>query len=169
MFKVKVNNHPEHTIEFESSDLTSGKFDGTDFSIDMIELKNGSFHVIKNHQSYTVEIVRADHTEKSFVISVNGNKYSVAVKDKYDELLQKLGMDKLNSNKVNELKAPMPGLVLDIRVTEGDLIKKGDTLIVLEAMKMENSLKSPADATVKKVHVRKGIAVEKNQVLISFA
>ena len=68
--------------------------------------------------------------------------------------------------KVNDLKAPMPGLVLDILVKEGDKINKGDTLIVLEAMKMENALKAIADATVKKVSVKKGNTVDKNQVLV---
>ena len=62
----------------------------------------------------------------------------------------------------------MPGMVLNILVTEGQDIKKGDPLIVLEAMKMENVLKSPTDGIVKKINVNKGIAVEKNQVLIQF-
>ncbi len=77
-------------------------------------------------------------------------------------------MDNLNANKINEIKAPMPGLVLDIRVAEGDAVKKGDTILVLEAMKMENSIKSPTDGLVKKISVKKGLAVEKNQVLINF-
>jgi biotin carboxyl carrier protein len=77
-------------------------------------------------------------------------------------------MDKLHSAKVNELKAPMPGLVLDIVVSEGQEVKKGDALVVLEAMKMENILKSPADVVVKKISVKKGTAVEKNQVLVLF-
>ncbi len=78
-------------------------------------------------------------------------------------------MDSLNSSKVNEVKAPMPGLVLDIRVSEGDEVKKGDPILVLEAMKMENIIKSPTDGVIKKINVKKGLAVEKNQVLINFA
>ncbi|HSH65835.1 MAG TPA: acetyl-CoA carboxylase biotin carboxyl carrier protein subunit, partial [Bacteroidia bacterium] len=74
----------------------------------------------------------------------------------------------LNTNKINEIKAPMPGLVLDIRVNEGDSIQKGDAVIVLEAMKMENIIKSPVDGTIKKINVKKGLAVEKNQVLVQF-
>ena len=75
-------------------------------------------------------------------------------------------MDTLTSSKVNDLKAPMPGLVLEILVCEGDKINKGDTLVVLEAMKMENALKAVADATVKKISIKKGNTVEKNQVLV---
>jgi biotin carboxyl carrier protein len=62
----------------------------------------------------------------------------------------------------------MPGMVLKILITEGDQVKKGDALLVLEAMKMENIIKSPADGLVKKINAVQGTAVEKNQVLIQF-
>ena len=62
----------------------------------------------------------------------------------------------------------MPGMVLNILVTEGQEVKKGDALIVLEAMKMENILKSPTDGVIKKIAINKGVAVEKNQLLIQF-
>jgi biotin carboxyl carrier protein len=101
-------------------------------------------------------------------IKINQTTYNVSVKDKYDELLHQLGLDKALSNKLTNIKAPMPGLVLNILVGEGTEVKKGDALIVLEAMKMENILKAPADAKVKSVSVKKGMAVEKNQILIEF-
>lgn len=166
MLKVKVNNKHEHSIEFENA--TAGTIDGTAFSWDTIKVKEGSFHVIKDNKSYSVEVVKADIKEKSFTISVNGNKYQLVVKDKFDELLHSLGLDAMASKKVNEIKAPMPGLVLDVKVNEGDTVKKGDAILVLEAMKMENNIKSPTDGIVKKIHVKKGMAVEKNQVLINF-
>jgi biotin carboxyl carrier protein len=63
----------------------------------------------------------------------------------------------------------MPGLVLKVLVKDGDVIKKGDNLLVLEAMKMENSIKAPADATIKAVKITAGDKVEKNQVMILLA
>ena len=78
-------------------------------------------------------------------------------------------MDKMFAQKVNDLKAPMPGLVLDILVSEGQTIQKGDNLLVLEAMKMENNLKATNDAVVKKIKVSKGDKVEKNTVLIELS
>ncbi len=67
-----------------------------------------------------------------------------------------------------KLAAKMPGMVLNILVDEGQEVKKGDALIVLEAMKMENILKSPVDGVIKKIAINKGVAVEKNQLLIQF-
>lgn len=165
MYKVNINNK-EHIIDLENDN--SGKINGEKATWDMIQIKEGSFHLIKNNKSYNIEIVKSDFNEKTFTVLVNGHKYQLSVKDKFDELLKNLGMDNLNANKINEMKAPMPGLVLDVRVEEGSQIKKGDALLVLEAMKMENIIKSPTDGVIKKINVKKGMAVEKNQVLINF-
>lgn len=154
--KAKVNGNKEFAVEDKGA-------------LDIIKIKSGEYHLIQNSKSYKVDLIKRDDAEKSFVISVNGKKYTVSLKDKYDELLEKLGLDNLKSAKVNELKAPMPGLVLDIRVSEGSEVKKGDAVVVLEAMKMENILKSPTDGIIKKINIKKGVAVEKNQILIQFS
>lgn len=167
MLKVKVNNKKEYGIEL--NDASSGVVDGTPFTWDMLEVKSGSFHIIKNNISYNVEVVKANVEEKTFTINVNGNNYQIQVKDKYDELLKNLGLDNLNLKKVNEIKAPMPGMVLDIRVEVGNVVKKGDPILVLEAMKMENIIKSPTDGVVSKISAKKGAAVEKNQLLVNFS
>ena len=90
------------------------------------------------------------------------------MKDRFDLLLEKLGMNTTVSSAVVNIKAPMPGLILEINVQAGDFIKKGDPVLVLEAMKMENVLKSSGDGEIKEVLVRPGSSVEKNQVLIIF-
>ena len=77
-------------------------------------------------------------------------------------------MDQFNAKKVNEVLAPMPGLVIQIIAKEGMQVVKGDPLIVLEAMKMENMIKSPTDGIVKSVEVQQNKTVDKNQVLIRF-
>jgi biotin carboxyl carrier protein len=124
--------------------------------------------LLLNNQSYNIQVIKTEPSDKKLVIKVNGKKYNLDVKDKYDELLHNLGLDNIASKKVNDIKAPMPGMVLNILVGEGQQVKKGDSLLVLEAMKMENILKSPADGIVKKVVAIKGTAVEKNQLLIQF-
>ena len=167
MYKAIINEK-EFEVEFSSSQNNTGIINQESFEIDSIELNDGHFNVLSKNKSYNAEIVSFDADEKTYKIKVNGNVYSVKIKDRFDLLLQSMGMDAMASKKVNELKAPMPGLVLDVRVKVGDVIKKGEPLVVLEAMKMENVLKSIADVTIKKIAIEKGNAVEKNQVLIFF-
>lgn len=165
MYKATISGRQE--LNFEKKD-DSWTLDGKGIGFDLIEIKANTFHILKDNRSFTAEVVSHNAAEKTFQVKVNQNIYSVSVKDKYDELLHRLGLDKAMSHKLSNIKAPMPGLVLNILVGEGTHVKKGDALLVLEAMKMENILKSPAEGTVKKVSVMKGMAVEKNQVLIEF-
>lgn len=167
-YKATVNSDSEYKIVLSESGKTGGTINGENAVIDLHESGGNHFHVIRDFKTYDVEILNADPEAKTMTVKVNGRDYDVALTDRYDELLKSLGMDKAVSSKVNELKAPMPGLVLDVRVTEGQAVAKGDPLIVLEAMKMENILKSPADVVVKKIVAKRGNAVEKNQVLITF-
>jgi biotin carboxyl carrier protein len=135
---------------------------------DRVEITQGYFHILLNAKSYKAEIVKADHSTKSFQIKINGRIYPVEVKDKFDLLLEKMGMNNSSGNKVNTIKAPMPGLIIDLKVKNGDTVKSGDPLLILEAMKMENIIKAPGEGVVKTVKIKKGDSVEKNQVLIEF-
>jgi biotin carboxyl carrier protein len=159
MYKVKVNEHHLFEIDKNSINNHEEKFDS-------IVVKDGEFHIIHNHKSYTATVLDANYTEKTFLIRVNNNEYSIQVQDKFDILLQQLGMGNLKNKKVNQIKAPMPGLVLRFEKNIGDTIKKGESVLILEAMKMENMIKSPGDAVIKNILVKTGQAVEKNQILI---
>ena len=90
------------------------------------------------------------------------------ITDRFDELLHQLGMDNFNTARVSEIKAPMPGMVIRILVSEGDEVEKGGNLLVLEAMKMENIIKAPADVKIRTIKVKPGDKVEKNQVMMIF-
>lgn len=170
MYKVKsLSGAPtEFEVSLDSGKPGTGKLNGKDFNWDISLEKEGRFHVLKDNKSYSIEVIHMDVPEKKLSLKVNGNTYQFELKDKYDELLKNLGMDKLSANTIRELKAPMPGLVLDVLVKAGDAVKKGDAVLVLEAMKMENNIKAAGDAVIKKVAVQKGNAVEKNQVLVLF-
>ena len=133
---------------------------------DAIETNDGYFHILKNGKSYRAEVVSVDYAAKTFGIKVNGNVYQTKIADKYDRLIKEIGLSVGNTQKLNIIKSPMPGLVLTTMVNVGDTVQKGDTLLILEAMKMENVIKAPADAIVKAIHILKGQAVEKAQLLI---
>jgi len=164
MFKATVNQS-----NFEIAPTEDGwLIDGTPINWDLIKVSDNYFHIVHQQKSYRVEVVKADPSTKTFVIKINGRKYPVTLKDKFELLLEKMGMNVGASSKVNSIKAPMPGLIIDLKVKAGDEVKTGDPLLILEAMKMENILKSPGDGIVKKVKVEKGNSVEKGQVLIEF-
>jgi biotin carboxyl carrier protein len=149
-------------------DDRSGTLNDKPFSIDVQKINDTTFHVIKDNCSYNVEILSTKPSEKAYFVKVNGEKFKFELKDRFDELLQQLGLDSLASAKVSEVKAPMPGIVLAVEASVGQEVSKGDTLLILEAMKMENAIKSPAEGVVKEICVEQGVAVDKNQILIRF-
>ena len=164
--RVKVSKK-EFEVVFEDDTKTTGTLNGTPFSWDVSKLDDNLYHIIKDNRSFSLEVLEpADGKTR---LKVNGTIYEAETIDKFDALLKSLGMEKGGAGKVNELKAPMPGLVLDIHVSPGDSIQKGDKVLVLEAMKMENVIKAPADATVASIEVEKGKTVDKNQVMVRFA
>jgi biotin carboxyl carrier protein len=161
MIKATVNGKQEFTIDGKN-------VNGEAVEWDLIEVHNNTFHILVNNKGYNATLVSHNPEEKTMVINVNGNDYEIAVKDKYDLLLQQLGISAKSSAAVNNIKAPMPGLIISITAQAGDEVKKGDGLLILEAMKMENVIKSPRDGKVKKVNVQLRQPVEKNQVMIEF-
>lgn len=167
-YTATVNANQIYQIELEKAGSYSARLNGNPVQLDLVQDKDGRMHVLRDNRSYSVEVLNMDKLAKTVTLKINGNRYDVQLTDKFDALLKSLGMDAVTSAKLNELKAPMPGLVLDIVITEGQAVQKGDALVVLEAMKMENILKSPGSGVVKKIMVKKGTPVEKNQVLIQF-
>jgi biotin carboxyl carrier protein len=164
MHKALVNNK---TFEIDQNDQ-SITVNGTDFQWDINKVSDGYFHILYQNKGYRAEIVKTDIASKTITLKINGRNYSVELKDKFDLLLEKMGMNKTAAHKVNSIKAPMPGLIIDLKIKAGDTVRQGDPLLILEAMKMENIIKSPVDGVIKHLKVKKGDNVEKGQVLIEF-
>lgn len=140
-----------------------------DLDWDIVALPSGHFHILYRNRSYTATVLEADYTAKTFKVRLGENIYNLLVKDEFDQMAEKMGMGASTQRKANTIKAPMPGLVLSVAVHEGQPVRKGDPIAILEAMKMENVIKAPNDGTVKSVLVQKGNAVDKNQVLVELA
>ncbi|MCB0483097.1 MAG: acetyl-CoA carboxylase biotin carboxyl carrier protein subunit [Flavobacteriales bacterium] len=140
--------------------------DGNHVWGDIVEFADNNYHLLHNDRGYQIYLMEVDQESKTFKLRVNGNIYTLKVITPMDELLDKMGINSALSKKIDRIAAPMPGLVINILVAPGDRVKKGDNVLVLEAMKMENIIKAPADGTVKSVATEKGKAVEKNAPLI---
>jgi biotin carboxyl carrier protein len=138
------------------------------FKWDFRDISVNHFHIIKNNKSYNAELVEANYAEKNFKLKVNGKIHTVNLKNRTDLLLEKMGLSNAASAKLNNLKAPMPGLIYEMKVKVGDEVKKGDVLLILVAMKMENAIKAVGDGIVKSIKTNTGDSVEKGQLIMEF-
>lgn len=163
MLQIKINNNSEFSIEEKNGDLT---LNGSNKNLDVVKISKNEYSIIKDNQSFNVKIISQEG--KNIQLLVNGNEYEVSIKSDLDLLLDKMGISAANNTIANDLKSPMPGLVLDIKVEVGQEVAEGDSIIVLEAMKMENVLKAPANVKIKSIGVEKGKNVEKNAILVEF-
>ena len=129
-------------------------------------IKNGLYDVHSENGLHRVLIVKREGNTTR--VMINGRLCDVSTVSEGEKLIEQLGLDKVKKKKLKDLKAPMPGLVLKVMVEEGQQVSKGDALLVLEAMKMENLIKAADDATIGGVSINEGQAVDKGQLLIKF-
>ncbi len=129
-------------------------------------ISDTSYVLILDGESYDifVETTSSGH----YLLTTKGQPHTIQVKDERDLLLEKYGLSDADQQIEKEVRAPMPGLVLDIMVEEGQVANAGDSLLVLEAMKMENEIRAATGGTVSRIHVKPGDAVSKNDLLIEF-
>ena len=133
-----------------------------------INYSNHEIILLKDQKKFKCKILKHNYEDQSYVVKVNGNISTIRIIKPAEKTAEKIGINKNTSLNVNTLKAPMPGLILEILVTKSVTVKKGDPIIILEAMKMENILTSPIDGVIKNIEVKPQQTVEKNNVLIRF-
>ena len=144
------------------------EIDGKAVDLDLSQLGPHTYNLILKYKSYNLEVVSPDKHSGEVAVKVNNRLIKVVVKTALDKLLSKMGLNNNNVAHTKDIGAPMPGLILDVVVKEGDEVVKGDKLLVLEAMKMENIIKSPGSGKVKSIVVSKGDSVDSGQKLIHF-
>lgn len=137
-------------------------------ALNTVGLNAGEFHLIHENTGYKTKISEADFHNKAYSVVVNNTTYKVSIANELDKLIKEMGFEIGKTKVVNAIKAPMPGLILEINVTVGQEVNEGDNLLILEAMKMENSFDSPRSGIIKSIAVTKGQAVEKGQLLVEF-
>ena len=148
-------------LDLNQRDLGKFKVLEINYSKKEIILSNGS-------KKFECKILKENPIDQSYIVKINGEISTIRLIKQVEKTIEKLGIQKGSQKNINILKAPMPGLILDVIVKESDLVKKGDPVIILEAMKMENILSSPVDGIVKEIKVNPQQTVEKNNILIKF-
>ena len=156
--KVTVNESREY--EFKNSDLEK---------LNLLKRSQSKFHVIKKNKSFDVELEKADFNKREYVINVNSNSYTVKISNEIDQLIKEMGFTVGSSIKANSIKAPMPGIILSVNVEENQAVKEGETILILEAMKMENAITAPKDGIIKTIYAKSGETAEKGELLIEMA
>lgn len=165
MYTASVNAAAPVSIEISPAGITLNE---QPYAWDLAKLTDRQYHILKDDRSFSVEVLSLDAATKTIRLKINGHIHEVQVRDRFDLLLEKMGMSNAATAQVSHLTAPMPGLIVGISIQPGDVVQKGDTILILEAMKMENALKAPGDGTVKSVKIQRGDRVEKGQVLVEF-
>lgn len=157
LYTLHVNSDEEYTLN--SSDVSKA---------DIIKLSNSKYHILDNNTSVLAKIIESNFNTKSYKVKVNNNTYNININNDLDVLIKDMGFALGASKLISDIKAPMPGLILDVSVEVGQEVKENDALLVLEAMKMENVITSPRDGVIKTISAVKGSAVDKNDLLIEF-
>ncbi|MBI5370969.1 MAG: acetyl-CoA carboxylase biotin carboxyl carrier protein subunit [Sphingobacteriales bacterium] len=153
-YKVKAN---DFVFSFDQADI-----DAADF----IKKSTEDFNIIRGNRSVNARLLESDSVGKKLKLEIDGESFELEIKDELDQMLDSMGFSTASTKHIKEIKAPMPGLVLDIAVKEGQEVKEGDRILILEAMKMENSIMIQSNAVIKRIAVTPGQAVDKNQVLV---
>lgn len=126
--------------------------------------KDGFSFIVAGEARYPVEIV--SHHQNDYELLVNGVTYNFSVETPFSLRRKKFLLTQASESTVIRLKAPMPGKILDVMVRTGDSVKAGDTLLILEAMKMQNAILASRKGVIKRVHVAKGDTCSKSDLLI---
>jgi len=159
-----MNNYKAEVNKTYTLDVNEKLLDG----FDCVPVENSKFHILKDNSPYKAEVIQADFLSKEYNVKINGDLYQIKFLNSLDLLIKEMGFQLGKTKQINTIKAPMPGLVLEINVKIGQEVREGDNLLILEAMKMENIFTSPRSGIIKSIMINKGQAVDKGQLMITF-
>lgn len=138
--------------------------DGVPYDVDIVMAENGSCSILHNGKSYNAELIR-NEGGKSYTVNAHYQSYNVEIIDSQAKYLRmRKGADERQQDKII---SPMPGKVVSIPVKVGDILKAGDIVAVIEAMKMQSNYKVNSECVVKEILVKEGDSVNSNQVIMT--
>ena len=159
------NGESEHVIEFtNSNDAVRLILDDENSRVELSPLgKENLYSFLLNNQSYELFIQK---NKDVYSVSLNGRKYEFELEDEKTRFLRSLIKTEQGQTGKVEMKAPMPGLIVKINVSEGQTVATGDALFIIEAMKMENEIRSHQAGTVSKIFKQERDSVDKDTVVM---
>lgn len=139
--------------------------DGVSYEIDFESVSEQTvYSLLANNRSYEALVYES---EEGWQVLLHGSQYVLQVEDERERRLRASLGGGPPENVDYHLRAPMPGLIVTVPVSEGQPVEKGDVLVILESMKMQNELKSPRAGTISRVRIKPGDNVEQKDTLLS--
>lgn len=160
-FIVSLNNK-KRTIKILNDN--SVLIDGNQCDVELSKVNDYLYLLKVENKVYEITTTKLSNEKYSFLL--DGHNFETTVRTSLKEKAVEYLRNKENLNHKDEVVAPMPGLIVSLKKKAGDEVKIGDSLLTLEAMKMENDLRSPASGTIKKVNYKEGENVEKGAVIL---
>jgi len=161
-FVITIN---DKKLSVSLNEDSNAKIDGKEYSYQLSRFNNNTCKVILNNKPYLLSAVEKGNSE--FIIYLNGKVLETKVLSALQEKAANLIESKLIKHSLTVVKSPMPGMILKIRKKVGDEIIHGESVMILEAMKMENDIRSQVSGKIKDIKVKEGQAVEKSAILFS--
>jgi biotin carboxyl carrier protein len=141
--------------------------DGVEYAVDFESVSGQPvYSLLIDGRSYEA-YVYPNEEEDDWQVLIHGDLFSALVEDEREKRLRARAGAMGNANDEFNLRAPMPGLIVTVPVAEGEDVQKGQLLVVLESMKMQNELKSPRPGKITRVKVKTGDNVEQNQIMVT--
>ena len=134
---------------------------------DLVKISPASYSLVRDHESIVANITSADPSGKKQEIEINGEVFSIEISDAIDQVLEKMGFGAGTNKQPKEIKAPMPGLVIEIAVSNGQEVNEGDKILILEAMKMETTITANKAAKIKSIALKPGTMVMKDDLILT--
>ena len=154
-FKIDINRENELVLDDVPQELDLRPID--DAGLDSMLIANKSYEAL------------VEEADGEYRVLINGVLYNVQVSDERAKRLAEAAGAFASTSGEMQMKSPMPGLIVAVPIAEGDVVKKGQVVLILESMKMENELKAARDGTISAIKVQPRQAVEQGQVLLTIA
>ncbi len=160
-FVVTIDNN---IFSVNTSKTKKVIINGSEQNLEIVKLSAHTYKIILDNKIFHVTTSKLANNKFSFLI--DGHYFETLVRTKLEEEVSKVITNAQNNNGVKIIKSPMPGLILRLEKQVGDEVKEGEPLILLEAMKMENEIRSTASGIISEINIKEGESVEKNQILL---